>query len=131
MYLRKKRNKRKKVHQVSPLHNKALLAHPDYALGIEVAPFLQVRQTQIYPRKPIITIPTSIQGYGDGDDAQEGLPEHYQVIEPALTTSPPHNFCRRSIQPMYEAFETAEVQLGYDEACPRLVVAALRYGSEG
>ena len=37
--MRNKRKKHKKVHQVSPLHNKALLAHPDYALGIEVAPF--------------------------------------------------------------------------------------------
>jgi hypothetical protein len=63
--MRKKRNKRKKVHQVSPLHNKALLAHPDYALGDRGGTLLG---SVGCPYSSIITIPTSIKGYGDGDD---------------------------------------------------------------
>jgi hypothetical protein len=38
-HLRKKRNKRKKEPALSVPHNRTPLAHPDHALGIEVAPF--------------------------------------------------------------------------------------------
>jgi hypothetical protein len=44
------------------------------ALRIEVAPVPALSNVG-YPTKPIITIPTSIYGYGNGDDAEEGAAE--------------------------------------------------------
>ena len=40
---------------------------------IEVAPFPDLSNVG-YPTKPIITIPITLYGYGNGDDAEEGVP---------------------------------------------------------
>jgi hypothetical protein len=37
------------------------------------------------PTKAIITIPIILYGYGNGDDAEEGVPEHPRMIGPAFS----------------------------------------------
>jgi hypothetical protein len=44
-------------------------------LNFEVAPVPDLSNVATSPTKAIITIPMTLYGYGDGDDAEEGGPE--------------------------------------------------------
>ena len=60
------------------------------AWRIEVAPFPGLSSVAT-PTKAIITIPITLYGYGDGDDAEEGLPRDGAMsgnIESASATKP-------------------------------------------
>ena len=70
--LRKKRDDKSKRCQWG-ITQLALRVHPDDALE-DRGSTLPNSSNVATPTKPIITIPTSIYGYGNGDDAEEGVP---------------------------------------------------------
>jgi hypothetical protein len=49
------------------------------AWWIEVAPVPDLSNVATSPTKAIITIPITLYGYGNGDDAEEGLPRDHAM----------------------------------------------------
>jgi hypothetical protein len=75
VHLRKKRNKSNK----EPVWRSSTGASglPSWRSAGSRWPLSQICQRRIPPTKPIITIPITIYGYGNGDDAKERGPERW------------------------------------------------------